>query len=369
MSELVAEKPVETVLAQQHRASGAAMGTWFGCELPGSWGNPAEEQRYLKESVGLSDKNYRAYITLSGPDRTRFLNAIITNDIKNLPTGQGNIALLLNPQGRILAELEAFPLAGTIFCASFAAVRARLLEWLDKFIIMDDVSLTDETDRFATFGLHGPCAPRVVQELTAAQDTAAPLSISDLAVQSAMTPAAIPCRLIRRIVSGSAEFDFIVNRESAAQLWQVLADAARRAGGGPVGYRALNAESLRLGIPWFTYDFGEKQIPHEALLHESHISYSKGCYTGQEIVERVRSRGHVNRQRVSLSFVGPDLPSANSPLQVDAKEIGYVTRVGESFEPHEYLGMGYVRKESSNAGTQLQSPAGIATVVQRPEKL
>ena len=84
------------------------MGAWFGCDLPDSWGDAREEQRFANESVALIDKNYRAYFGLNGPDRVRYLNAILTNNIKDLADGQGTISLLLNAQGRILAEIETF---------------------------------------------------------------------------------------------------------------------------------------------------------------------------------------------------------------------------------------------------------------------
>jgi folate-binding protein YgfZ len=119
---------------------------------------------------------------------------------------------------------------------------------------------------------------------------------------------------------------------------------------------------LTQGVPWFGYDFGEKQIPHEAGLQDSHISYTKGCYTGQEIVERVRSRGQVNRKRVLLAFPGEVVPEADTTLTVDGKEVGYVTRAAKAWEPVRIIGMGYLRREASAAGSSLQWARGSATV-------
>jgi len=99
-------------------------------------------------------------------------------------------------------------------------------------------------------------------------------------------------------------------------------------------------------------------------LQESHISYTKGCYTGQEIVERVRSRGQVNRQRVELVFSGDAVPEAGTPLTMDSKEVGYVTRAAQVLDPPRILGMGYVRKEGSAVGNVLQWTGGTATVIQ-----
>ena len=144
---------LDTPLAAAHTRAGAKMGVWLGCALPDTFGDPAAEFRQARESVALIDKNYRAYLSFTGPDRVRYLNAVLTNDIKGLSAGQGNVSLLLNPQGHILAEIETYAFAEKLFCVSYAMIRERLVEVLDKFIIMDDVTLTDETGRFGTLAL------------------------------------------------------------------------------------------------------------------------------------------------------------------------------------------------------------------------
>ena len=174
------------------------------------------------------------------------------------------------------------------------------------------------------------------------------------------------CRLVRRRPGNVAGAEFLGHAKDTATLWEILREAAKKHGGGPVGYKALNSVRLEQGIPWFGYDFGEKQIPHEAGLENSHISYTKGCYTGQEIVERVRSRGQVNRVRVSLKFDGEAAPAVNAPLLSDGKEIGYVTRVGFSPALGANVGMGYVRREASTIGTRLSVGSGSALVVSTP---
>jgi aminomethyltransferase len=129
----------------------------------------------------------------------------------------------------------------------------------------------------------------------------------------------------------------------------------------------LSGQWLAQGVPWFGYDFAEKQIPHEAGLESSHISYTKGCYTGQEIVERVRSRGHVNRRRVTLLFSGDAVPEEGAPLTTDdGKEAGYVTRAARIWDPERIIGMGYLRKEAEVPGTTLHWPGGTATILHLP---
>jgi folate-binding protein YgfZ len=160
--------------------------------------------------------------------------------------------------------------------------------------------------------------------------------------------------------------EFIVERSRTGELWSTLHRAVSANGGGPIGYEALNVLRLEAGIRWFGYDFDEKQIPHEAGLEKTHISYTKGCYTGQEIVERVRSRGHVNRQIVGLKFSGKEPPAAATPLRAGDAEVGRVTRAGYSPALASAIGLGYVRRESNSVGNELEWPGGTARVTELP---
>jgi folate-binding protein YgfZ len=348
----------KTPLSDLHRKSGAEMGVWFGCELPDSFGNWEKEYRYFRESAALLDKNYRSYLEFTGPDRTRYLNAILTNDIKGLKESHGTASLFLSPQGHIQAEVETYAFRETLFCVSFAMILDRLILAMDKYIIMDDVTMTDRTDAYATLGIEGPKTEEVVQSVSGISLS----SMDELELKEANGRGFL-CRVNKRSVRGIPGAEFLVARDKAAELWTILHEAVKRVGGGPAGYKALNALRLEQGIPWFGYDFGEKQIPHEAGLQDSHISYTKGCYTGQEIVERVRSRGQVNRVRVSLKFATSTAPVANTPLLADGKEFGFVTRAGYSPAAKAWIGMGYVRREKSLLGSQLAIPDGSATVI------
>src|SRR3989475_4128960 len=158
--------PLNTPLAATHAAAGAKMGFWFGCAMPDDFGDEAAEYRHARDTVALIDKNYRAYLSFTGPDRVRYLNAILTNNIKDLAEGHGIVSLLLNPQGHILAEIETYAFADRLLCVSYAMIRERLIEWLDKYIIMDDVTLTDESPRYGTLPLEGPKAAAIVKELS-----------------------------------------------------------------------------------------------------------------------------------------------------------------------------------------------------------
>jgi len=337
---------------------GATIGEWFGCALPSDFGDWREEYRFARESVALLDKNYRAYLAFTGPDRVRYLNAILTNNIKDLKTGEGVPSLFLNPQGRIQAEIETYAEPERLFCVSYAMIREKLMPWLDHYIIMDDVTLIDESSRYGTLAIEGPHSGAVVKHLCGFELS----SLNELSWKESHV-GSIPCRISQRLPGGVPSAEFLCEGSHLAAFWRVLQDVTKSHGGGPAGYTALNALRLEAGIPWFGYDFGEKQIPHEAGLEKSHISYTKGCYTGQEIVERVRSRGQVNRVRSLFKLLAPNLPEAETPILSDGKEVGHITRAAESPFFQSVITMGYIRRELSLPGTEVLIRDKAATVI------
>ncbi len=357
MDAAVKQTALPTPLLETHRAAGANLGEWFGCTLPSDFGDWRAEYRFARESVALLDKNYRAYLSFAGPDRVRYLNAILTNDIKALKIGEGIVSLFLNPQGRIQAEIETYAEPDKLFCVSFAMIREKLIPALDHYIIMDDVTLTDET-RYGTLALEGPRAATIAKELANIDLEALP----ELGGRESKI-ASIPCRIVKRSPGGAPSAEFVCEQSHLSALWNLLLETVKANRGGPVGYTALNALRLETGSPWFGYDFGEKQIPHEAGLEKSHISYTKGCYTGQEIVERVRSRGQVNRVRALFKLSSSGLPTAETAIQFEGKEVGYVTRAAESPAFQSVIAMGYVRREQSVPGTEVQIAGASATVI------
>jgi folate-binding protein YgfZ len=388
MSDAATKRVIETPLLGVHKRAGAAIGTWFGCALPDNFHGAADrsdfpdathrsdltgaassgdvgdwlaEYRAARESVALIDKNYRAYLRFTGPDRVRYLNAILTNNIKDLAVGNGVVSLFLNPQGRIQAEIETYAMQQNLFCVTYAMIRETLVPALDKFIIMDDVTLSDETELFGTVALEGPAATDIVKKLTSIDL----VSLGELSFQE-VAVAGISCGLTKRSPGGVAGAEFLAKQEELPQLWETLREAVETVGGRAIGYQALNALRLEQGIPWFGYDFGDKQIPHEAGLEHSHISYTKGCYTGQEIVERVRSRGQVNRVRVLVKFDTNEPPAVGTTLMAAGKEAGHVTRTAFSPTLQTTIGMAYVRREKSNSGTQLDCGGTEASVLDAP---
>lgn len=353
--------PLETPLIELHRKSGAEIGEYWGTLLPARYGNFDAEYQAARDVVALVDANFYALFSFSGPDRARYLNAVLSSNVRDLQPGQGAVGLLLNPQGHVLAEIETYADPQRILALSHAMTRERTYATLDKFIIMDDVMLEDLTGQTGALLLTGPRAESVVAELSG----------SDLMEMPEFehfeaTLGFVPCRVIRRNWPGPASALILAGRERLPALWEELLIAVRALGGGPAGMDAVNSMRLESGIPWFGYDFDDKHIPHEAGLERSHINYEKGCYTGQEIVERVRSRGSVQRRLSGLQFFADQPPAQGTKLLFEGVEAGYVTSAAYSPRLRRPIGLGYVRKEYAKAGTRLDASGTPAESIALP---
>jgi folate-binding protein YgfZ len=354
-----------TPLRELHQKAGAALGVYFGCHLPAHFGDAEREYRLAREAVALLDTNYQAFFWMKGPDRVRYLNAVTTPDVKSLQAGQGTLGLLLNAQGHILAELRVLALPDRFLITCHAIASERTHETLEKLIIMDDVTLEPVSAKLGSLALEGPLAPRVAYEMCGIK-----LEAMEMHSHREVELGAIPCGAVRTPRYGQPGLELICDREKLPALWGLLGDAARAAGGAPAGWDAVNALRMEAGVPWFGHDFDDKVIPHEAGLEHSHISYTKGCYTGQEIVERVRSRGQVNRRLTGVKFSAAAPPAPGAKLLADGKEVGHVTSAAFSPAADAPIGFAYLRRERHAPGSRLSvQENGEAEVITLPFSL
>jgi aminomethyltransferase len=216
-----------------------------------------------------------------------------------------------------------------------------------------------------TLDLVGPRAAELISEL-AQVDIATMPEFAHVETKLG----AIPCRIVRHTFAENPAAMLVAAGDQLIPLWKELEARVRSHGGVPAGMEALNSVRLESGTAWFGQDYDDKNIPHEAGLENSHISYEKGCYTGQEIVERVRSRGHVNRRLTALKFPDDKAPVLGTKLLIPgstpATEAGHVTSIGFSPLVGKSIGLGYVRREHSALGTILDASGVRAEVTSLP---
>lgn len=305
----------------------------------------------------------RGLIVVSGSDRAAYLQGLLTNDISALTAGQGCYAAYLTAQGRMISDLFVYELGDVILLALPRATKDTILAKLDAFIFSEDVQLGDVTETFSAVAVVGPAAASTVSAAIGLSDT--DLRALPLPGCRRIAVGGQPGILLRIGDTGEPGFELLVPREQMPQTLQALQ------GAGAVSVDAETADVLRIeaGVPVFGPDMAEDTIPLEAGIEQQAISFTKGCYVGQEVIIRVLHRGH---GRVAQKLVGllmepwQAVPAPGTTLQADGKDVGVVTSSAESPALGRPIALAYLKRDFIAPGTQVQLQAGMATVVALP---
>ena len=304
--------------------------------------NPYEA---LREGAAWIDLSARGRIYATGEDRARLLHAMTTNHIQQLKPGEGCYAFFLTAQGKILSDADVLCLEDRFLLDVEPEARTTVYQHLDKFIIADDVALEDASGTLGAAGLEGPGAAAVVEAI------GAPVPAKEWGT------AQWGDRLVARI-SAVGGLGFRIYAPDMAALVSALESAgAIRAGAETV--RTVRIENFH---PRYGEDIYETTLPMETQQMHS-VHFQKGCYLGQEVVERVRSRGHVNRLLVGFEAETDVPPEPRSVLTAaDGAEVGKVTSAVFSPALGRTAGMAYVRVSHASPGTVLTAGGTRVTV-------
>ncbi len=336
-----------TPLLTWHETHGAHVIDDRGIALPAHFTDSLREYHAVRDKVGLIDASFRVSLCMTGEDRVSFLQGIVSNDIKALRLGEGCAATLLTEQGRLVADLRVYALESALLIDVDARIKDKALDTFSRFIIADDVELEDLSEQYMTFALQGPLATHV---LTAAEVT---LSLVKAFQHGVATIDGAAVHIARADDTGSDGYDLFVPRAHAEHVWQTLVRVGEPFGLQPVGMTALNLLRVEAGIPWYGVDMDESRIVLEVGLEHA-ISFKKGCYLGQEVVERATARGHVNRKLSGLLVHGETIPVSGDKLFHDTQEVGWITSAIASPRCGRPIALAYVRREQRAPGTQLR---------------
>jgi glycine cleavage system T protein len=347
-----------------HQALGATFTEVAGWELPQHFGAPEAEYYAVRQGVGLCDLSHHGIVRVSGQDRQRFLHAMVSNDTASLQPGQGCHAAFLTNKGKMVADFVVYAEAEAYLLALATPAVQPLMAALEWFIISEDVVLQDESAQWGLLSLQGP---RSAELLTLASGHAVP-ELPPYA-HCPYTLAGQQARLIRRSHTGESGYQLLAAPATLPALWQALWQHQAVCGARPVGMEAYEALRIEAGIPMYGHDMTDETIPVEANLTDA-ISYTKGCYIGQEVIARVDARGHVNRKLVGLLLRGPGLPVHGAKLVSPEREVGWITSAAYSPGYRQPVALGYVRREVWAPGTRLavqtNGTTTEATVVELP---
>lgn len=359
------------VLRELHAGLGATFTMLNGAEAVADYGDVTSEYAALDLSVGLSDLSFRGRLCLLGSDRVRLLHGQVTNDIQALRTGQGCYAAFTSPKGRMQADVHVYALADELLLDVEPGLTEGLIQRLDHHIVADDVQAVDVSEHYGLFSLQGPRALEVPPLLDA---SFVPPAVAHSIVHRPDAQAG-DLYWTHHARTGSQGLDLFVPTASMAALWENLSRAVRSLGGRPVGWTALDLARIEAGIPRFGVDIDEGNLPPEAGLDRDGISYTKGCYIGQETIARIRTYGQVTRALRGLRFdPAAPLPARGDKIVHNGRDVGSLTSVIRSPRLGCPVALGYVRKECNAPGTSVrvrlaagdEVPAAIVPLPFRP---
>jgi folate-binding protein YgfZ len=405
----------QLILHEFHHSLGARFAELNGAQIVNDYGDWLAEHAALRETAGVIDFSFRSRICLVGADRARFLHGQVTNDVKKLRVGEGCYAAITTAKGKMESDLNIFALADELLLDFEPGLMEKISQRLEKFIVADDVQIVDAAPHYGLLSVQGPKAEAVVRALglfgvppSGGSPEATPsrvnaelptgplglLKISDATLgeiylanqprllfsrssgrepahsfspesQSRLTSAAT----VDLIFTG---FDLFVPNNSLGAVADKLIAAAKGVGGRAIGWQAFETARIEAGIPRFGADMDETNIPLECGIESRAVIYNKGCYIGQEVINRIHSVGHVNRELRGLRLADDlkALPARGDKLFHAGKEVGYVTSAVKSPTLGANLALGYVRREANQIGNELtlRTAAGesAARIVELP---
>ena len=288
----------------------------------------------LHRGAAILDLSARGRIVVRGRDRARLLHNLTSNDVKKMAEGEAFYAFLLSPQGRIQADLYLLCFAEHFLIDTEPELREKVIQHIRRYIIADQVELEDVTASTACIGVEGPGAAAILAQIGAPvpSDYAhSPWGENTIAGFTATGQPGV------RIYCPSANAEELAAKLEAAGAKRASADEARTV-------------RIENGKPRYGEDISDRSLPQETQQMHA-VSFTKGCYLGQEIVERIRAQGHVNKKLVRLEIAGEDLPPAGTKPVVNGADAGEITSAVYSPELGKIAALAYMRTQFAEPGT------------------
>ena len=341
--------PLATALPE---SASVPLAGYRGAYTANVFSSVSEELASLLKETGACDLGWRSFLHSKGEDRVRWLNGMVTNSVTGLEDNTGCYAFVLNAQGRIQGDLNIYRRANALWLQTDRSQIEALTAFLDHYIIMDDVALELQAN-WTAIGIAGPQAAGKLAAIGLEFGPLSPMHLAEVSWRgrTAMVVAAYSPLVPRYEVWASSE--------DAASIWKALLES----GATPCGAEAVEQLRILEGTPAYSVDITSRDLPQETNQTRA-LHFSKGCYIGQEIVERIRSRGLLHRTFHGFVLEG-EAPAAKTPLLADGKPVGELSSVARICIPgvgERVLALGrHVRREELERQTVLTANGNIVT--------
>lgn len=337
----------QSSLLDFHKRNGAAFAPCDGWLLPAHFGNTSAEYNAVRKTAGIIDLSHRGLLQFTGDDRVTFLQGMLSNDLRLLRTFEGQPATILNQQGKVLADVRVLCAMNSLYLDFWEPLKEKILAHLHRYLVADEVEIADRSEEYTTLSVQGPQSEPLVKEFSGM--TQLP---DNIAHHTMFNIDGTAICVVRDSHTGETGFDLIIPKAALGQIAQGLTEIGERFGASWAGQEALEILRIEAGIPLYGTDFSEDNLLLETGL-DAHVSFTKGCYLGQEIVERVRSRGHVNRKLRGLLIDGAVTPRHGDAIRAGEKQIGTITSAVYSPALKRPIALGYIHRDHWQTGAHL----------------
>ncbi|MGA3226418.1 MAG: folate-binding protein [Acidobacteriaceae bacterium] len=317
----------------------------------------------LLGAAGVSDLGWRGKILVTGSDRLRWLNGMVSNAVQSLPEGEGNYSFLLSVQGRIQGDCYVYRRAGDLLLDTSIDQVPALMRHLDHFVVMDDVELADVSSQWTGLSLAGPRAPEVLTTLGFASTAPKPEKGQENARMTSIKIGEVPCTIIEAYPVSVPRYELWFAPDQVLAVWETL----QAAGANPCGLEAMEALRVLEATPLYGVDLNDRDLPQETAQTRA-LNFNKGCYLGQEIVERIRSRGKVNRQFRQFALSGTAHDTLPLDLRSNDQSVGRITSTASlaSAGLPQVLALGFIRLEVVERKETIAYDGGEAITLAAP---
>lgn len=335
---------MQSPLYEIHKSLGAKFTNVYGWEMPAHYGDPAAEHLAVRKGAGIMDMTHRGKIRISGKDRTKFLQNILSQDINKLIPGTGGHATLLNTKGHMLAYMRIYCDEDSFLIDTETGEADKIIQILNRYLFREDVKIDDVTLKYGLVTVQGSHSRGIICRISGTD-----IKKMEECNHLNLTINNINCKIARTTYTGEEGYAIYAPWDNLQNVWETIKIT-------PVGHEAYNSLRIEAGIPLYSIDMDEDTIPIEANLDHA-ISYTKGCYVGQETIARIKFKGHVNRTLTGFSIEGEIIPGKGDRIYyiVDNTEhnAGFVTSACLSPSLNRIISLGYLKIEHNESGNEV----------------
>ena len=336
-------------LHSQHVQLGASFEEVTGWEIPAHYGDMEAEYRAVRQSVGLADLSHRGKLRVTGDDRTKWLQSVISNDILPLQPGQGRYSSFLTHKGKMLTYFRVYMQTDAVMLEDVGDIGDATYQALRKFLLYGTkAKLENCAETWGLLLVSGPQAQAVIR-------SAFGVDVGDLKPVNFVSAqiGGHTALVIRTEETGETDYEILLPVDGLSAAWTTLMQAGAPLGLKAVGHQAREALRIEAGIPKAGPELNEEIVPPEANLEAKAFSLTKGCYPGQEVVARMDTYGNVRRHLVGLLLDDPTIPSRGAKLFSGDREVGWISSAIRSPQLGRVIALGFPLRDFSKPGTAL----------------